>query len=141
MNRLTDNKIKCMADFCEAQDCVNYESDGCCSYERYQRLAEYEDMEEQGLLVRLPCKLGDTVYVIHKGDYNHNWKPYVNEMCVVEINHKCDRNGKDIEWGLVLYSIINGTSTRYKISNNGKTIFLTREAAEKALEEVCRKNT
>ena len=29
-----------------------------------QRLADYEDAEEQGLLVRLPCKAGDTVYVI-----------------------------------------------------------------------------
>lgn len=27
-------------------------------------LAEYEDLEEQGLLVRLPCKVGDTVWVV-----------------------------------------------------------------------------
>lgn len=27
------------------------------------KLAELEDLEEQGLLVRLPCKIGDTVYV------------------------------------------------------------------------------
>ena len=27
------------------------------------RLAELEDLEEQGLLVRLPCKVGDIVYV------------------------------------------------------------------------------
>ena len=26
------------------------------------RLAEYEDAEEQGLLVRLPCKVGDRIY-------------------------------------------------------------------------------
>ena len=26
------------------------------------RLAEYEDLEEQGLIVRLPCKVGDTVW-------------------------------------------------------------------------------
>ena len=26
------------------------------------KLAEYEDLEEQGLLLRLPCKVGDTVY-------------------------------------------------------------------------------
>ena len=29
-----------------------------------RKLAEYEDAEEQGLLVRLPCKVGDTVYLI-----------------------------------------------------------------------------
>lgn len=28
-----------------------------------KKLATYEDLEEQGLLVRLPCKVGDTVYV------------------------------------------------------------------------------
>ena len=27
------------------------------------KLAEYEDLEEQGLLLRLPCKVGDTIYV------------------------------------------------------------------------------
>ena len=30
----------------------------------FNKLAEYEDLEEQGLLLRLPCKVGDTVYVI-----------------------------------------------------------------------------
>ena len=27
-----------------------------------EKLAAYEDLEEQGLLVRLPCKVGDTVW-------------------------------------------------------------------------------
>lgn len=28
------------------------------------KLAKYEDAEEQGSLLRLPCKVGDTVYAI-----------------------------------------------------------------------------
>lgn len=28
------------------------------------KLAKYEDLEEQGRLIKLPCKVGDTVYVI-----------------------------------------------------------------------------
>lgn len=28
-----------------------------------ERLKEYEDLEEQGRLVKLPCKVGDTIYV------------------------------------------------------------------------------
>lgn len=32
--------------------------------EAVDKLAEYEDLEEQGLLLRLPCNIGDTVYVI-----------------------------------------------------------------------------
>lgn len=29
-----------------------------------QKLADYEDLEEQGRLIKLPCKVGDTVYLI-----------------------------------------------------------------------------
>lgn len=29
-----------------------------------ERLGKYEDLEEQGRLVKLPCKVGDTVYLI-----------------------------------------------------------------------------
>lgn len=28
------------------------------------KLADYEDLEEQGLLMRLPYKVGDTVFII-----------------------------------------------------------------------------
>ena len=30
----------------------------------YKKLAAYEDAEEQGLLLRLPCKVGDTIYEV-----------------------------------------------------------------------------
>lgn len=29
-----------------------------------EKLKEYEDLEEQGRLVKLPCKVGDTIYII-----------------------------------------------------------------------------
>ena len=29
-----------------------------------RKLCEYEELEEQGLLLKLPCKVGDTVYLI-----------------------------------------------------------------------------
>lgn len=31
-----------------------------------QKLADYEDAEEQGLLLRLPCKAGDKIYCIYE---------------------------------------------------------------------------
>lgn len=31
-----------------------------------EELKEYRDLEEQGLLLKLPCKAGDTVYIIDK---------------------------------------------------------------------------
>ena len=33
-------------------------------YPAIEKLATYEDLEQQGLLVRLPCKVGDTVWVV-----------------------------------------------------------------------------
>lgn len=30
------------------------------------KLADYEDLEEQGLLITLPCKLNEMVYIAHK---------------------------------------------------------------------------
>lgn len=39
----------------------------------YKKLAEYEDLEEQGLLLRLPCGIGDDVYFIpSKTNYKLN---------------------------------------------------------------------
>jgi len=39
-------------------------------HEVLQKLAEYEDLEEQGKLLKLPCAVGDTVYVkMQSGDY------------------------------------------------------------------------
>lgn len=34
----------------------------------YRKLKEYEDLEEQGRLVKLPCKVGDTVYFIKNSE-------------------------------------------------------------------------
>ena len=88
-------------------------------YEIANRLAEYEDMEEQGLLVRLPCKVGDTIY-------------------------RCgDPIKKIYEWQIAYVEVYEDETVFVDDSDNtfveadiGKTVFLTREEAEKALEEV-----
>lgn len=68
-----------------------------------RKLAEYEDLEEQGLLLKLPCKVGDTVYCIMTGLSYKN--PYIFKM-------KFD------------YELMK---------HFGKRVFLTREEAEAAL--------
>lgn len=48
-------------------DCGSIRDEYCrCDkeIEMYDKLADYEDAEEQGLIVRLPCKVGDTFYYI-----------------------------------------------------------------------------
>ena len=68
-----------------------------------RKLAEYEDLEEQGLLLKLLCKVGDTVYCIMTGLSYKN--PYIFKM-------KFD------------YELMK---------HFGKRVFLTREEAEAAL--------
>lgn len=47
--------------------CYAEDSEGvCCLNEGLERLAELEDDLESGKIIRLPCKVGDTVYFIIK---------------------------------------------------------------------------
>ena len=58
----------CTKDCSERGGCAN----GCEIIKMYRKLAGYENLEEQGLLLKLPCKVGDTVYVSARsfGDIN-----------------------------------------------------------------------
>ena len=94
-----------------------------------RKLADYEDAEEQGLLLKLSCKVGDRVYTCFK---NH-----CNEIRVAEI--KRIELGK-FSFGNVRYLVEpigrRGSLFRYYENDFGKTVFLTREAAEQALKEM-----
>lgn len=89
-----------------------------------KKLAEYEQLEEQGLLVKLPCKVGDTVYVPTMN--------FVSELRIIMI--AVHMYGAYFRWTLNsgIYPKLDGFSR----SELGKTVFLTREEAEKKLEEM-----
>jgi len=73
-------------------------------------LKQYRELEEQGKLLRLPCKIGGTVYVI--------------------------MNQRD-NFSDALYKIVTATFFRYNmIKDVGKTVFLTKKEAEEALESM-----
>lgn len=95
-----------------------------------EKLANYEDLEEQGRLISLPCKVGDTVYYFEGGYYKNikDWK--IVSIKVTEFNIKVNRSGKL----LPLAMIANGT--RYPMSSIGKTVFLTKSEAEAKLKEL-----
>ena len=82
-----------------------------------KKLADYEDLEEQGLLVRLPCKVGDTMYDIVG-------KP----LRIVE--HKVDAFHIDKK-GFHL-QIINGVLEKKQEAK----VYFSREEAEKKLEKM-----
>lgn len=98
-----------------------------------QRLAEYEDAEEQGLLVRLPCKVGDTVYRVIRGKKGrgHIAPASVSGLHLGDTTRN-RRYQKEYEY-LVL-RVDGGFCAHVNKKDIGKTVFLTREAAEKALE-------
>lgn len=89
-----------------------------------RKLCDYEDLEEQGLLVRLPCKVGDIMFRINKGAKN----PII-ELTVTQIN--ITRRSYNLE-------VIDRDCGELMCFKNdiGKTIFLTREEAAKKLEEM-----
>ncbi len=118
----------------------NYMKANCmkCA-ERHERLAEwleelksYKDLEEQGLLVRLPCKVGDIVW---DNDFGY---PESYEIKAFSYGY-CDSYVEpDIEDQIIFYyENYSGSITgAFPMSEIGKTVFLTREEAEKKLEEM-----
>lgn len=95
------------------------------------KLGKYEDAEEQGLLLRLPCKVGDTVYIIHdKNVYRaiatsviaYQGKPLIRIYTRFDIID-------------VFYS--DGRTTEYRAFGDlGTDVFLTKSEAEQALAEM-----
>ena len=77
-------------------------------YEIASILEEYENLEEQGKLLILPCKPGDTIYLLVNDGVN---KPFIKEWKALTF----------------MYCI----SLKNKI---GKTVFLTEREAKEALE-------
>lgn len=101
----------------------------------YDRLRELAEADKDGRVVVLPCKVGDMVYVIDKGDYGHNYQPYVRAKTVYEITCKSKKNGTQLGWGVCLGPGDCGTIARHRMDKLGQSWFLTSEEAERMLEE------
>ena len=101
-------------------------------YPAIEKLATYEDLEEQGLLMRLPVKIGDMIW---DNDFGH---PVSYEIKAFSYGF-CDSYVEpNIEDEIIFYyENYNGSITgAFPMSEIGKTVFLTREEAEKKLEEM-----
>lgn len=89
-----------------------------------EELKSFKEAEKQGLLVRLPCKVGDVVYVPTRN--------FVSELRIIMIS--VNMYGAYFRW--MLNSGIYPNLYGFSGSELGKTVFLTREEAEKKLEEM-----
>lgn len=91
-----------------------------------QKLTEYEDLEEQGRLIILPCKVGDTVYAI---GFNNN-KPIIYESVVLSILI----TEKEIAFNVKVDEF--GINSKLKQSMFDKTVFLAKSEAEAKLKQL-----
>lgn len=93
-----------------------------------EKLAEYENAEEEGRLVVLPCKVGDTVWMVHQR-LTSTVNNVISKMTVTELR------GNRLN---PIWFVIDGeySRTSFHPSEIGKTVFLTREEAEKELREM-----
>lgn len=108
MERLTERETRMVNSFDKDE---NYKA------ELYNRLAAYEEAEERGFLVRLPCKVGDTVYYVDGG------RSYKAKATAFRVN----------KFGLRIHCWRNFMGCIEFDGIYGITVFLTREEAEAAL--------
>lgn len=92
----------------------------------------YKEAEGQGLLVRLPCKVGDKVW---DNDFGH---PESYEIKAFSYGYCDSYVDSDIEDEIIFYyeNYTGSITGAFPMSEIGKTIFLTHEEAEKKLEEM-----
>ena len=99
------------------------------------KLAQYEDLEEQGLLLRLPCKVGDTVYCIYERytKCSENEQEFDEYSCQGCECLECDSYKELYVQSQKTYSLDWIVSNLQRF---GKTVFLTKEEAEQKLKEM-----
>jgi len=110
------------------------ERDGAPLSNAIARLAAYEDTglepeelaqaKKKGRLVVLPCDVGDKLYDVTLGEVREKIVVSLSMFVPESVNH------------LVIHAEDFRTAiTSYELQDIGETFFLTREAAEAALEE------
>ena len=120
MERLTDRDMAgAIIDEADIQDVIN-------------KLYDYEEAEENGLLLRLPCEVGDTLYYISDGFI---------EPCTVETIFISDYTDKDGNYSYMAEIHFDRedcpyVSTEIYFTDIGKNVFLTQAEAEQKLKEM-----
>ena len=131
MNRLTERDWKSK---CEGYPWNVHPVKDIDDLQYYKKLAEYEDEDEQGLLLRLPCKPKSEVFLICSRYTRCSFEdvPFEESSCI-GCENDCDshkeiyihRNSSvDVEW------IVRN------LNKFGKTVFLTKEEVEVKLKEL-----
>lgn len=105
------------------KDCLHV--DVCKSKDIFGDMPVCPHFKDRTRFVELPCKAGDIIYEICERRKSGEWKKIVVERVV---------HGIDVGIGGSMVARC-GTTISVFLSGIGKTVFLTPEEAEKALEE------
>lgn len=129
MERLTSNVDYCET-YCEnnKNSCHIYSS--CINRKSYELTKVYEDAEEQGLFLKLPCKVDDTAYYVHREycDRTQKWTDRIDEVIVDSFVLNVNL--------FVNVSLYIGGDRFGKTLTPYKTLFFTKEEAEQALADM-----
>ena len=95
------------------QDCLHFEV--CDDYQR--RFANCNHFKDRSRFIEMPCVVGEKIYTIDKGYICD--EQIINVDCFVNFNT----------------FVIRSSNSIFSENALGKTVFFTREEAEKALKE------
>lgn len=115
-----------------ASDPLDYGIIGAC----FNKLADYEDAEENGLLLRLPVALGKPCYVIEKCKCNYRYKCRAQNNATANLKAKIVKDWK--QYGNMRYCL-KIYERPFKVGYMqfyGKTVFATLEEAHKVVTEL-----
>lgn len=101
--------------------CIKSSQDCKQLAEWFKQLKEYQQLEADGRLIKLPCKIGCTIY-------NTTWWDDVQEKVVVK--------GKTYYRTVRKHKITKSTFDYSDIKDFGETVFLTKSEAEAKLKEL-----
>ena len=94
------------------------------------KLKDYEDLEEQGRLIKLPCKVGDKIFLDFAG-----FGKDIDKFTVKDFHLDCFEDGETILF--CDYESNDKTlSGQIDVTEFGKTVFLTKAEAEQKLKEM-----
>lgn len=95
-----------------------------------EKLSTYEDAEEHGRLVKLPCKVGDKIFLDFAG-----FGKDIDKFTVKDFHLDCFEDGETILF--CDYESNDRTlSGQIDVMEFGKTVFLTKFEAEEKLKEL-----
>ena len=111
-------------EYCKATEEGSQDCSECAIGKCFNKLGKYEDLEERGKLLKLPCKAGQKVFLLRK-----DIKSVIDgEITSISIS--------EFAIGIRIFIIDDNRYMDASFDKIGDIVFFTREEAESALKEL-----